>query len=279
MRNLTLLDVDNIDLWERIVSNKNLAPRHKLLAIKSKVQERYQLYLTNNCNLAIIKPSEDFAITSNKDDLISCYGNNVNFNPVKKRLLSLSHKCPYCCINRPNTIDHYFDKSKYPEYSVFVPNLVPCCSDCNETKSTYVFNKSGERIFLHFYYDSIPEYQFIFVRFMIDSDGVPVFSIYLEFEEQTESTDIIERHFSKLSILDKYKECVKDKLPVLLTQIDGYKKKMPANAIREILTTQYESLLEHNGANYWETCIYEGVINSPEFLDKYLKQSKTVTAS
>ncbi len=274
MKNLTPPNVDNIDLWKRIVSNKYLEPRRKLLAVEDKIQNCYQTYIANSDNLSIIKPSTDTAITGNKDDLISCYGDNVNFIPVKKRLLSLSHQCPYCCINRPNTLDHYFDKSEYPEFSVFVPNLVPCCSACNGTKSTYVFDNDGERIFLHYYYDQIPEYQFVYIRFDIGADGIPIFRGYLEFKENTNSTNIIEKHFSKLNLLDKYEECIKDKLSVLLSQIDKYKDRMSANVIREILTIQYESLVEVNGANYWETCLYEGILNTPTFLDKYLSREE-----
>lgn len=279
MKNLTLPVIDNIDLWKRIVSNKNLDPRHRLLAIENKVQERYQTYLTNKNNLSTIKPSADISITDNKNDLISCYGNNINFSPIKKQLLSLSHKCPYCCINRPNTLDHYFDKSEYPEYSVFIPNLIPCCSACNEMKNTYVFNKYGDRLFLHYYYDKVPEYQFVFFRFNLSEDGIPTFTAHLEFMEETESTAVIERHFKKLSLLDKYEDCVKDKLPILLSEIDNYKKILPTNAIKEIFFIQYNSLLENNGINYWETCIYEGILNSPNFLDQYLNQEKVITAS
>lgn len=279
MKNLTLPDVNNIDLWKRIVSNKHLDPRRRLLAIENSIKDRYQTYITNKDALSTIKPSTDTAITGNKNDLISCYGNNVNFVPIKKQLLSLSHKCPYCCINRPNTLDHYFDKSEYPEFSVFVPNLIPCCSACNGTKSTYVFGSNGERIFLHYYYDDIPNYQFVFIRFNLGSDGIPVFRAYLEFEEQTSLTDVIERHFSNLSLLSKYEDCVKDRLPVLLSQIDSYKNMMPANTIKEILAVQYKSFLETNGANYWETCIYEGLSNSPSFLDQYLTQEKASVAS
>lgn len=279
MKNLTLPDVNNIDLWKRIVSKKRLDPRRRLLAIEEKIENRYQEYLANTDNLSAIEQSTDTAIIGNKNDLISCYGDNVNFVPIKKQLFSLSHKCPYCWINRPNTLDHYFDKSEYPEFSVFVPNLVPCCSACNGTKSTYVFGINGERIFLHYYYDEIPNYQFVFIRFNIGSDGIPVFRAYLEFEEQTSLTDVIERHFNKLSLLSKYEDCIKDRLPVLLSQIDSYKNMMPANAIKEILTIQYKSFLEINGTNYWETCLYEGILNSPSFLDQYLSHEKVGAAS
>ena len=39
MKNLTLLDVNNIDLWKRIVSNKRLEPRRRLLAIEDKIEK------------------------------------------------------------------------------------------------------------------------------------------------------------------------------------------------------------------------------------------------
>ncbi len=98
--------------------------------------------------------------------------------------------------------------------------------------------------------------------------------IYIEFTETTDMTDVTERHFSKLSLLSKYEDCIKDRLPVLLSRIDSYKNMMPANVIKEILTVQYKSFLETNGANYWETCVYEGLLNSTSFLDQYLTQER-----
>lgn len=34
----------------------------------------------------------------------------------------------------------------------------------------------------------------------------------------------------------------------------------------------YTSLVKQYGNNYWETCIYEGVLNSPDFLSLYFSR-------
>ena len=40
-------------------------------------------------------------------------------------------------------------------------------------------------------------------------------------------------------------------------------------ATEKACTTSYPNTLR---ANYWETCIYEGILNSPRFLDQYLSE-------
>lgn len=86
--------------------------------------ERYVFYQSHYESLEEITPLDTQFWENIKEDLHSCYGNNVAFSRARKKLLSSAPKCPYCLLNRPNTLDHYFDKSDYPEYSVFAPNLI-----------------------------------------------------------------------------------------------------------------------------------------------------------
>lgn len=63
------------------------------------------------------------------------------FQKVKKQIfdLNLRGKCPFCMISEATTLDHYFPESIYPEYIIFVPNLVPCCNFCNIKKGDRLF--------------------------------------------------------------------------------------------------------------------------------------------
>ncbi len=39
--------------------------------------------------------------------------------------------CPYCGGMQPETLDHYLEKSVFPEFSIFSLNLIPSCARCN----------------------------------------------------------------------------------------------------------------------------------------------------
>ena len=67
------------------------------------------------------------------------YKTSKVFQTVKKQLLDNVPKerrgvCPFCMISEPTTMDQYFSESEYPEYIIFAPNLIPCCSHCNSVK-------------------------------------------------------------------------------------------------------------------------------------------------
>lgn len=158
MLQIDLPNIDNIKLWDEIVSNKRGIHKSNLLQCRHIVLERYVFYQSHYESLEEITPLDTQFWENIKEDLHSCYGNNVAFSRARKKLLSSAPKCPYCLLNRPNTLDHYFDKSDYPEYSVFAPNLIPCCSECNSLKGTRLFNDDQQRQFIHFYIDNIPNY-------------------------------------------------------------------------------------------------------------------------
>ena len=79
------------------------------------------------------------------------------------------------------------------------------------------------------------------------------------------------RHFEDLSLIAKYRSAVLDRLAPLLEEIRmNQLSGMSAEIIISALQNRQRSLSEHYGNNYWETCIYEGVLNSPNFLSQYL---------
>ncbi|MEA9728408.1 hypothetical protein VDF12_16155 [Xanthomonas campestris pv. raphani] len=70
-----------------------------------------------------------------------------------KILLSPPYKkCPYCSLGQATTLDHYLPKSRFPQFSVAVANLVPSCKDCQSKKGRdYAVNKGTQT--LHPYFD------------------------------------------------------------------------------------------------------------------------------
>lgn len=272
MLQIDLPAIDNIKLWDEIVSKKRGIRKEKLLQCRQQVLDRYTFYQSHYESLEEIVPLDASFWENIKEDLQSCYGNNVAFDGARKILLSSVFKCPYCLLNRPNTLDHYFDKSDYPEYSVFTPNLIPCCSECNSLKGTSLFDHIQQRQFIHFYLDDIPEYQYLFVRFIINSpESIPQISVYLQFQENEPFEQQIKNHFSRLNLLRKYRDAIIDRLPVVLQEIEIAKNEgMTLNQVQGILYVRYQALAKTYKNNYWETCMYEGLLSSEEALETLL---------
>lgn len=261
---------DSTTLWTNIVNKKNLDSRKKLLAKKTLIEGRYRFYQSHAAKLDAMCSLDWSKEEEIKELLISCFGNNVSFTDAKKALFSNVTKCPYCTINRPNTLDHYFDKADYPEFSVFLPNLIPCCSECNTAKGTKIFDTVKTRKYIHFYFDPIPSYQFLFVNFTFDSNSaIPKININLDFQEVTPDTSRIEKHFMELNLFQKIKDSISDKLPTVIAEISLYKGK-PHSEVRNVLNLRYDSLVRTKGLNYWETCMFSGILNSSDFIVKYV---------
>lgn len=271
MLQIDLPDIDSIQLWDEIVSNKRGIRKEKLLQCRGTLLERYDFYQSHYGSLEKITPLEASFWEGIKDDLHSCYGNNVAFSRARKKIFSSAYKCPYCLLNRPNTLDHYFDKSDYPEYSVFIPNLIPCCSECNSLKGTSMFNDGQQRQFIHFYLDNIPDYQYIFVRFIIDSPKtIPQIHVDLKFQENEPLQWQIRNHFSQLDLLRKYQDAIISQLPVVLSEIEIAKNDdMTFDEIQELIRHKYQALTRICKNNYWETCMYEGLLNSEGVLQTF----------
>ena len=277
MKKLTYPQIDNIDLWKKIVSRKHRFTRKKLLSIQDKIARRYAFYSEHFNSLDEILPLPKAEWSDVKEELISCYSNNIEFKKVKRQIFDhLSEenqtKCPYCMLSRPNTLEHYFDKDDYPEFSVYVPNLIPCCSECNSNKSTSVLDSEHNRKYIHFYHDLIPEEQFLFVRFSFSEfDSVPQVNITLKFSEDNYYTSLINRHFEDLSLISKYSNIILDRLAPLMEEIRmNQQSGISTEIIITSLRNRLKSLSAHYGNNYWETCLYEGVLNSPDFLKQLL---------
>jgi 5-methylcytosine-specific restriction endonuclease McrA len=70
--------------------------------------------------------------------------------------------CPACGEDgTPRTLDHYLPKSVFPEFAVHLKNLVPMCDICQEIKGDEYVTVTGEKIYFHSYFDTIPDALFI----------------------------------------------------------------------------------------------------------------------
>lgn len=84
MLQIDLPNIDNIKLWDEIVSNKRGIHKSNLLQCRHIVLERYVFYQSHYESLEEITPLDTQFWENIKEDLHSCYGNNVAFSRARK---------------------------------------------------------------------------------------------------------------------------------------------------------------------------------------------------
>ena len=264
-------DIDNIHCDSCDEGNSG-----QMLFMKNDIFDRYKFYEDHKHDLNNIK-EVNLLSDEQSDVLRTSYKNSKVFQKSREVILhNLPDKskirCPYCGLSMSYTLDHYFPESTYPEYILYVPNLIPCCSHCNSVKNNNLF-KNNERMFLHFYYDPIPSYQFLKAKFSVENN-IPTISFYLEFDEENEINNVIQRHFDELSLIEQYKESYNEILTEICNQAIVYLGQgNTLNEFKCILSELTELNKEKFGVNYYKNVIYDAVCNNADDLLKLIKQS------
>lgn len=270
MLNWTPPRIDNEKLLKEIIKNKGKAKKIVLEGISSYVYGDYKLYATNKYALECLVP--DSKVSGYKEELISCYEWGKSSSQAKKKVVKklpeqLKEYCPYCLINEPDTLDHYLDKSKYPEYAMYTYNLIPCCSVCNKKKGTN-FLKDGNRMFINYYYDELPKDEFLHIDVDIKSlngkDLPYIKSVKLLLSKRVSSNIVIINHFTELNLIERYKKKASTKLTNIYLSCKDRKvsKKTLRNNFMGELTA-----LEQYGVAYWETALYNGLLRNKKVID------------
>lgn len=266
MKKILKPDCDNEQLYDDICSNKKIDKKNLLEQARADVLMRYKFYEANQNNLVAIQPNAHFS-DKTKSALISCYKDSEKFKKIRPIILATVDTCPYCQIDRAKEIEHYFDKSTYPEYSVYVPNLIPCCSICNKTKGTKMFNSNNERRFIHFYFDTLPDYQFLFVEFDSNfSDISSCFQVFLKFNENDPMASIIRNHFNALDLINEYQIKLAEELDIFCGLINQ-NNKCDISSVVPHIKKQSNVYAERLGLNHFKTCFYQGLKNNETFLE------------
>ncbi len=296
MNQLSEPTINNEDVFENVAKSKTYKNDHcrlctktqkdckvcsygnrgKMLNIKDKVFQRYQFYFQNRNTLHAIKPIK--MMNSDEVQLMEdSYKTSNVFQKVKKQLLDNIPKgrrgmCPYCMISESTTMDHYFSESEYPEYIIYAPNLVPCCSGCNTAKGKQLFvgKDNSKRTIIHFYYDSLPQTEYLKSTFYV-VDKIPQISFRLDFENETEITEIIKNHYETLHLLDRYHERSNG---ILSTECENIRMCiMSGFSVKDciqLLKCKAQSTEKIYGSNYWIACIYKAMSESEEQLRKLI---------
>src|SRR5262249_12895266 len=149
---------------------------------------------------------------SEVEDLIHCYKSSTQGLAKLKHAIESAQPpagrriCHFCGTNYVSNFEHYLPKDSFPEYSVCVFNLMPCCSQCNEKKSN-IFLLANRRQIVHLYFDSIPSEKFVTVDIKFHKDEpVAEFSLQHNPKIPNDIFSLLSNHYQRLGLLERYSE-------------------------------------------------------------------------
>lgn len=277
MKTLTALH-DNpayLDRYMSIRDSKHKKTKTPLVAAHALLEARYEAYeqAIDHGNLDGLQEN-DRAIEL-RDSLRSCY--NVPTQPLKelknaikaaqpKRLLKY---CPMCGTTLPGTFDHYMPAIRFPEFAVHPLNLVPCCAKCNSTKDDDWLCAAGKRQFLHAYSDQVPDVQFVSVTLHENHTGSAVgaaFALLRPPGVPNQQWDLIDTHFRRLKLIDRYDERGNDEVAEILSDCQTFLES-GGQQVRTFLRKRAEDRAAIYGRNHWIAVLMGAMWQHPNFED------------
>lgn len=200
--------------------------------------------------------SKTNALVDLKTDMINCINKQ---NPI---LLS---RCPYCLVREPGTWDHYMPKSKFPEFSVYSPNLIWVCEKCNNMKSNRLVENEKEVI--HTYFDKLPDECLLKCDIVVGDPGIPITKFHIPNLDNTSIVDALHKHFVALDLAELYMKESTSYISTLLQEIaNRYPGGLSSVTFKEELRIKYCSIPKTWGHNHWQAAVLKGMSECDELI-------------
>lgn len=174
MKQLPLPKPNDVLTLFRLAKNRRLSSYPELGAEKRRIAQRYKLYrelLGDPHKIPVLGLSNSLAKSlkahySSPPQLIG-----KRFQKVRE---SLSPRvCSMCGAPNPGTLDHVLPKDIYPEFSIFLLNLVPACL-CNIKRGVVYRGVAPDQRVLHPYFDTCLNHRIVRIRFEDPSEAPKV---------------------------------------------------------------------------------------------------------
>ncbi|NVZ53456.1 HNH endonuclease [Pseudomonas sp. B6002] len=241
----------------------------------TRVLQRYDLLQEHFDNQTLTTLGAEAWEDEHTAALLHCYAVEVDALSELKRLirgnqpLPLRKICPYCGIGSPGQFDHYLPKARFPEFSVHAYNLVPCCGQCNAIKGeTWLVN--GARAFINFYADALPTSAIVCPEVdWLDVAGTAVpnmtFSLVCPDDFDAHRFALIEQHFDRLNLLERYREEAPSEFYDLRISARA-RKATTTYDLRVFLQGWIDQHTEGRGPVNWKLALYQELVNQDRFL-------------
>lgn len=265
-----------IDQYISIRDKKHLDVRNQLINEHVLVVERFDKLQEVISDDILSSIETDPRVEVIRNALRACYDKTTNaLRELKKAikavkpLRSLKY-CPMCGTTPHSTFDHYLPASRFPEFSVHPLNLVPCCSQCNSIKDDYWRNAAtGARLFLHAYSDQIPDVQFLEVELYEEASLAGVgatFNLVIPDGMDEQISTLIQSHFNRLHLLDRYRELSNDEIGEILADCKVFIQ-AGGNDVRTFLRDRGNERAGIYGRNNWRSLLMIALANHNKIED------------
>ncbi len=271
MRSIPSLDVNAAEVFDDIATAKRQPRRQRMIDVRGGVLDAYNEYEDALPEVGDLDAIDITAVQ--KEALQHAYTvETAPMTALREALIGrpIVARCPFCGIGETATLDHYLPKEKYPEFSIFPPNLVPSCGVCNLRKNDLVVDgKTEVRLFLHPCFDPIPDGQFMRVRTRIRFGILSVTYQMMRPPGMEQATfQRLSSHFDKLNLADRYRRMSLGHLGEQYRSFfRAYGTAQDAARVSQKLLESAEEKAEVFGENFWLVLLYRALAANQDFRD------------
>lgn len=272
MINIDPLIIDNDQFAKEAFESKKDPRKTTLLASYVYVKDDYHTYNANRLNLERMSP--DARVSGIREELLHCYDSSTEIvDEVKQKIkdnipTKKKGRCLYCMISEATTLDHYIDKSDFPEFAIYTDNLIPCCASCN-TRKKAKWRNGAQRLIINNYFDTLITDNYLYIDIGFSREIPFVQEVRLDFAAVTATTysiELVKNHYELLDLKNRYKDKATDLLDGIVEEFtEPYKIDRPS-----CLNTIYRrisALEKKHGRNHWEAAVYRGVLANNDLID------------
>ena len=280
MKNISHYKGDTFEFHKEVVSSKNNtkkdpAYRNRIVDLNGVIKDQFIEYDNNFKNNSLENIDKYKHTKEEKTDLLKLYSyKNSIITRLKIKITTtesnrIINTCPNCTINEINSFDHYLPKDKFPEFVVNPKNLFPSCTSCNGFKKDCWVNDK-KRLFLNLYLDELPTDQFLFVDIDIIGDIVSA-AFYLKNNGNINEDifNIIETHYNKLHLLERFSTNINDIVTTLENTINSFITKVSLEEIKDTIIEKCNKDKIAFGYNYWKSILETELVNNVEYMKRF----------
>lgn len=180
-------------------------------------------------------------------------------------------QCPLCGLSPATTIDHYFPKTLYPEYSILIDNLIPLCPSCNNLKSDTCRLQNPSSGYFHSYLDVEPATPVLLAHVVCNS----AIDVQFSARQPNNDADLVAlayvNQFKQLKLGKKYRAVTVGELQFEFDNLDDNFRQGGAIGLKQSLLRRAETSKITYGANHWRAALYTSLAQSEDFCNEGYK--------
>jgi hypothetical protein len=249
MRTLQPLAIDDTLVYDNIAAAKMQPRRARLQRLRPKVLAAYDAYSEGAPEVADLPEVTLTPLQS--EALIHAYEvTTAPMTALRGQLLDriIAVRCPFCGLGESATLDHYLPKEKFPQFSTFSKNLVPCCTPCNTRKSQLIVDGDTDiRLFLHPYFDEIPDASFLALNIALSDDAISL------------NYEVVRPDGMRRSLFQQLQS------HLALSRFYGVAE--DALRVSAELSRDSDDFAQLHGANHWRAVLYRELAQHDTFCD------------